>query len=281
MCCAQNETSTGTTVRRGSRLWKTGRCRRGWTLSLLAGAATPEDAGRVARLVCASADLRGLPYGLTARRGAGPLQDTLAVSGKGYLPTRVRPYEQPAAARTDDRSWWDTPMYLQAQKAQATVPASWPGAGHASAPAGPAEAARQADDARDTPVPQSPFTGSTRLVPALARTPACEVPGLRLVLLPQFDLTPETACTAPSGTTGSEAIAAGTMLDWNRVPAGTLTLPLASLNRHVFVAGATGSGKSQTVRNLLEQATHAGIPWMVVEPAKAEYRAEERKTPCQ
>ena len=31
------------------------------------------------------------------------------------------------------------------------------------------------------------------------------------------------------------------------------------------------AGKSQTVRNLLEQATMAGIPWLVIEPAKAEY----------
>ena len=49
-------------------------------------------------------------------------------------------------------------------------------------------------------------------------------------------------------------------------------LPLDSLNRHVFVCGATGAGKSQTVRALIEAATQAGIPWLVVEPAKAEYR---------
>ncbi|HYZ57087.1 MAG TPA: ATP-binding protein, partial [Streptosporangiaceae bacterium] len=48
--------------------------------------------------------------------------------------------------------------------------------------------------------------------------------------------------------------------------------PLESLNRHVFVCGATGGGKSQTVRGLLEAATRAGVPWLVVEPAKAEYR---------
>jgi hypothetical protein len=62
------------------------------------------------------------------------------------------------------------------------------------------------------------------------------------------------------------------VLDWNRVPAGELAVPRASLNRHTFVCGATGAGKSQTVRGLLETATRAGIPWLVVEPAKAEYR---------
>src|SRR5579875_2002121 len=66
--------------------------------------------------------------------------------------------------------------------------------------------------------------------------------------------------------------AAGEILDSGRRPAGPLLLPLASLNRHVFVCGATGAGKSQTVRALLEAAGEAGIPWLVVEPAKAEYR---------
>lgn len=69
------------------------------------------------------------------------------------------------------------------------------------------------------------------------------------------------------------------MLDWNRVPAGELAVPRASLNRHTFVCGATGAGKSQTVRALLEAATTAGIPWLVVEPAKAEYRLMATRLP--
>jgi uncharacterized protein len=234
-----------------------------WRVYLLAAAAKPADARRVARLVCASADLRGLPYGLSVRNGAGPLPDTLvAATGNGHQAARLRPFEQ--SAGPPDRSWRDTPMYLQAQQAQA-------------APGGPAEASRQADDERDTPVPQTPFIASTRLVAALARAPARELPGLRFTLRPQFDLTPETS--APGDGPGSTVIEAGTVLDWNRVPAGTLTLPLSSLNRHVFVTGATGAGKSQTVRNLLEQAAHTGIPWLVVEPAKAEYRLMAARLP--
>jgi hypothetical protein len=238
-----------------------------WRVHLLAGAATPENAGRVARLVCASADLRGLPYGLTAQRSGGPLQDLLTAVGNGHLPVSSRTYQQPAAARADDRSWWDTPMYLQAQNAQAVR--QRPDA------AGPAAAARQADDERDTPAPASPFTASTRLVAALARVPAIEVPGLTFTLRPQFDVTPERARTG----TSEASMPAGIVLDWNRVPAGPLTLPFSSLNRHVFVCGATGAGKSQTVRNLLEQATRAGIPWLVVEPAKAEYRLMAARLP--
>ncbi|HET7678449.1 MAG TPA: ATP-binding protein, partial [Candidatus Limnocylindrales bacterium] len=50
-------------------------------------------------------------------------------------------------------------------------------------------------------------------------------------------------------------------------------VPLATLNRHAFVTGATGSGKSQTVRHLLEQLSRARIPWLAIEPAKSEYAA--------
>jgi len=113
--------------------------------------------------------------------------------------------------------------------------------------------------------PSYPCYASTELIAALTRPPEREVPGVRLALRPDFDVTPEPAA-------GREMIAVGEILDRNRRPAGPLGLPLASLNRHVFVCGATGAGKSQTVRALLEAATRAGLPWLVVEPAKAEYR---------
>jgi DNA helicase HerA-like ATPase len=111
-----------------------------------------------------------------------------------------------------------------------------------------------------------PFYASSELVAALARPPEREVPGVRLALRPDFDVTQEPAAAR------RQAIAVGEVLDRSHRPAGPLVLPLASLNRHVFVCGATGAGKSQTVRALLEAATGAGIPWLVVEPAKAEYR---------
>jgi hypothetical protein len=98
-----------------------------------------------------------------------------------------------------------------------------------------------------------------------------------MVLRPQFDLTPETATPVAGGAGGTVRI--GQVLDWNRVPCGDLVLAQASLNRHGFVCGSSGSGKSQTVRNMLEQATRAGIPWLVVEPAKAEYRLMAARMP--
>jgi DNA helicase HerA-like ATPase len=109
------------------------------------------------------------------------------------------------------------------------------------------------------------FLASSDLVAALARPPQKEIPGIRLTLKPDFDVTQESAGTR-------EAIALGDILDRDQRTAGPLHLPLDSLNRHVFVTGATGAGKSQTIRALLEAATRSGIPWLVVEPAKAEYR---------
>jgi hypothetical protein len=184
-----------------------------WRVRLLAGGENPRAAARVAGLVCASADLGGLPYALAPAR-PGP-------SGA----------------------------------AETVISAAAPAAAQA----------------------RYPFHASTELLAALARTPEAEIPGVRLTLRPGFDITPETTATAtgpaPATTTGpAPGITLGQVLDGNRMPAGELRFPLESLNRHVFVCGATGAGKSQTIRGLLEAAARAGVPWLVVEPAKAEYR---------
>ena len=190
-----------------------------WRVHLLAGGTDPAAAARIAGLVCASADLQGLPYSLTP---AGP-------------------------AAGDFRALLD------------------------AAPAGgPAEPADDLADLYGEVEPRSPFHASTGLLAALARTPEREIPGLRLALRPDFDVTQEAAAAGPAG--GGASIRLGQVLDRQRMAAGSLRVPLDSLNRHVFVCGATGGGKSQTVRGLLEAASRAGVPWLVVEPAKAEYR---------
>jgi len=181
-----------------------------WRVHLLAGGAGPAAAARVAGLVCASADLTGLPYTLApVRAGPAAFRDVLG------------------------------------------------------GPHGPAGSGAGC-----------PFHASTGLLAALARPPEAEIPGVRLALRPDFDVTPETwvAGSAPAVPGRATTVPLGQVLDRQRMPAGPLHIPLDSLNRHVFVCGATGGGKSQTVRGLLEAASHAGVPWLVVEPAKAEYR---------
>lgn len=52
----------------------------------------------------------------------------------------------------------------------------------------------------------------------------------------------------------------------------TVSLEADSLAMHTFVTGSTGSGKSNAVYHLISEARHKGIPFLVVEPAKGEYK---------
>lgn len=125
--------------------------------------------------------------------------------------------------------------------------------------------ARRSSGSRSTE--DLPFRATSDLVAALIRPPETELPGLRVVTPPSFDTTPER-----SGD-GHDDIELGAVLDRFLRPAGPLTISLSTLNRHTFVCGATGAGKSQTVRSLLESLSRRPkpIPWLVIEPAKAEY----------
>ncbi len=49
-------------------------------------------------------------------------------------------------------------------------------------------------------------------------------------------------------------------------------LDMQSMAAHTFVAGTNGSGKSNTVFRILEELMGASIPFLVIEPAKGEYK---------
>ena len=51
-----------------------------------------------------------------------------------------------------------------------------------------------------------------------------------------------------------------------------VSLNAKSLTQHVFVTGSTGCGKSETVYRLIEQASNQGASYLVIEPAKGEYK---------
>ena len=42
-------------------------------------------------------------------------------------------------------------------------------------------------------------------------------------------------------------------------------VPLATMNRHGLVAGATGTGKTKTLQLLAEQLSRAGVPVLVAD----------------
>ncbi|NES18536.1 MAG: hypothetical protein F6K41_06310 [Symploca sp. SIO3E6] len=65
------------------------------------------------------------------------------------------------------------------------------------------------------------------------------------------------------------------LLGWQAgKPKNQAQAPLKSLNKHVFICGVPGSGKTTAVLNLLFQLwTEHSIPFLVIEPAKTEYRS--------
>jgi DNA helicase HerA-like ATPase len=52
----------------------------------------------------------------------------------------------------------------------------------------------------------------------------------------------------------------GALVNTEPVPAAQIRIPLAMLNRHGLVAGATGTGKTRTLQGLAEQLSAAGVP---------------------
>jgi uncharacterized protein len=134
----------------------------------------------------------------------------------------------------------------------------------------------------------APFPATAGVLAALVGLPGREVPGVRVTDTGHFDLTSETGAAtgagpgpagplkppAPAAPAGPAAgVRLGVILDGLDRPVGEFAVPLTTLNRHALVTGATGAGKSQTVRHLLAQLASTGLPWLVIEPVKSEYPA--------
>jgi hypothetical protein len=127
-------------------------------------------------------------------------------------------------------------------------------------------------DAEGEPGPgqyRRPFEFQTLLTAAqlasYVHLPELEVPGFAVQALPRFDTVPAQAAT------GGE-IPIARILQFERDTGTDYGIPPASLTRHAFVAGVTGSGKTNTILRLLSEADARGVPFLVIEPAKKEYR---------
>ena len=120
--------------------------------------------------------------------------------------------------------------------------------------------------------PVAPALLDTESLARLFRVPTREIPGLQQRLAPTFDITREAVNVGKGAGARGAVLTFGSILTAEGASAGPLQVNTETLKRHTFVCGATGSGKSETVRTLLEALSGAGIPWLVIEPAKAEYR---------
>ena len=125
---------------------------------------------------------------------------------------------------------------------------------------------------------QHPFQYQTLLtsaqLAAYVHLPQLETSGFTVDVVPDFDAVP------PLIGTGN-ALSLGKVIPQHQTlsPQGDFAgrvdyrVSTADLARHTFVAGVTGAGKSNTIFYLLKEAVTKQIPFLVIEPAKAEYRA--------
>lgn len=108
---------------------------------------------------------------------------------------------------------------------------------------------------------------NTEEIALLAGLPSRELPGLKIRKSVDFAL--NTSQTKLGNT--DKTLALGNIIQHGRtLPNSTVNLPMSELNKHVFVTGVTGSGKTTTCMKLLVES---GLPFAVLEPAKTEYRA--------
>lgn len=64
----------------------------------------------------------------------------------------------------------------------------------------------------------------------------------------------------------------GKVFDLGQITNKVVELDNKSLNMHTFITGLTGSGKSNTVYQMLTELHQDNIPFLVIEPAKGEYK---------
>ncbi|MGV3025095.1 ATP-binding protein [Clostridium thermobutyricum] len=69
-----------------------------------------------------------------------------------------------------------------------------------------------------------------------------------------------------------ECISIGNIYHMGEVYPNELNLDIKSLSMHTFITGSTGAGKSNTIYKILDELNRKGIKFLVVEPAKGEYK---------
>jgi hypothetical protein len=105
---------------------------------------------------------------------------------------------------------------------------------------------------------------------AYFQLPRLETSGFTVQTVPDFDASSPIVGGASDG--GENAIEIGKVILRGQQTGNPYAIRLKDLTRHALVAGVTGSGKTNTIKILLQQVDSAGAPFLVIEPAKAEYR---------
>ena len=121
---------------------------------------------------------------------------------------------------------------------------------------------------------------SSAQLAAYVHLPSVEVPGFWIEVIPRFDVSvaggddpglpagPRHGRGAPGRRSRPRPVPTP-----ETAPGGPpYSLSLPALSRHLFIAGVTGSGKTNTSLHLLRGLHAQRVPFLVIEPAKREYR---------
>ena len=119
-----------------------------------------------------------------------------------------------------------------------------------------------------------PFELTSRQLALLVCPPGEAFPGTEIIPHAGFAAQPiaPPAARADTGQTAPRLLALGEVLFDGRASGNTLAMPLDDLTSHGIIAGMTGSGKTNTCFQILGQLAAHGVPFLVVESAKSEYR---------
>lgn len=75
-----------------------------------------------------------------------------------------------------------------------------------------------------------------------------------------------------NGNSSSVGVNLGKVFNMGGLCSNNVILDKNSLSMHTFVTGSTGSGKSNTIYELVRQCNNMGASFMIIEPAKGEYK---------
>lgn len=99
--------------------------------------------------------------------------------------------------------------------------------------------------------------------------PRKSIPGLPVIECAEFGRNITTFDIVPES---RDQIEIGKIFHMHHEENSRVILYKNSLASHTFITGSTGSGKSNTVYQILSEARNQGVRFMVVEPAKGEYK---------
>ena len=113
---------------------------------------------------------------------------------------------------------------------------------------------------------------SSSQLAAYIHLPQLETRGFTVKLVPEFDVVPPPVAADSSISIGN-VIDRAQVSDVRSLVPVKYAVSVSDFAKHVLIAGLTGTGKTNTLFHLLmELYSTKGIPFLVVEPAKAEYR---------